>query len=59
MIGNKDVFYDDCWRFMKKLKKVGNDCHFYVYEDVRHGILTQYTNISSGEIFISDIEKII
>lgn len=59
IVGKEDPFYDDCWRFMKKLKTAGNDADLYVYEDIRHGILTMTDSIKSGERIISDLCKII
>ena len=61
LVGTNDCLYDDCWNYMKRLKNVGNDCHMFIYRNVRHGILTQCGNgaVSAASEIISDVGHII
>jgi len=39
MVGDRDPFHDDCWRFVDKLKKLDRDVSMVVYKDMTHGFL--------------------
>ncbi len=61
LVGSNGAFYDDSWNYMKRLKNVGNDCHMFIYRNVRHGILTQCGNgaVSAAAGIITDVGHVI
>jgi len=39
MVGDRDPFHDDCWRFVDRLKKLNKDVQMTVYQELSHGFL--------------------